>query len=294
MNGNLPCSTSSSTPSPRGSSAMSPSGSAVAASRARATRPSRGGATHIPALLLSLLATSVVHAQDARPGFPISTDRPSFSDGPLIVPRGRVNLETGYTSYEAAGVRTQTIPEFLLRIPVDARTEIRLVNLTYGSVSGAGTGLLDPQIGVKVKFLDGVAGRRPDLALVAVTTLPSGTRPFRVNDTQPTAKLAWYYQATGVDGFGGNLNVSFLGLERSFTQYAASLYWSRTLNPKAATFLKVYRLMPLADGGPDADFVDAGVTYLLNPATQIDFRVGTAFNRSRDGAFFGAGVSFRF
>jgi hypothetical protein len=258
----------------------------------------RAGATRIGAIALGLLIVGNASAQsDVRPGFPITTDRPSFSDGPLIVPKGRGNLETGYTSFEAAGVRTQTLPEIILRLPLADRLELRLVNLTYGAVSGQGndlSGLLDPQIGFKLKLRDGVAGRRPDLALIAVTTLPVGSDDFRVGDSQPTVKLAWYYQATGVDGFGGNLNAGFLGPDRGFTQYAASLYWSRTLNAKTGTFLEVYRLMPVADGGPDADFVDAGVTYLLNSATQLDFRIGTGFDRRRDGAFVGAGISYRF
>ncbi|MGV3618436.1 MAG: transporter [Fimbriimonas sp.] len=252
----------------------------------------------IATLVLTLLVAKAAAGQsDLRPGFPITTDRPSFSDGTLIVPKGRVNLETGYTYFEAAGARTQTLPEIILRMPLADRLELRLVNLTYGDVAGGGNdlrGLLDPQIGFKLKLLDGVAGRRPDLALIAVTTLPIGSDDFRVDDSQPTFKVAWYQQATGVDGFGGNLNVAFLGPNRAFTQYAASLYWSRTLNAKTGTFLEVYRLMPVADGGPDANFIDAGVTYLLNPATQLDFRVGAGFDRGRDGAFVGAGVSFRF
>ena len=230
-----------------------------------------------------LLFGAMAHAQSE---FPITTDRPSFSDGPLIVPLGRINLEMGYTYFEAAGTRTHTLPEVIFRLPLNPRFELRLVNLTYGS-TGDLQGLFDPQIGFKYKLADG-------LALVATTTVPMGSDDFRVDDTQPTVKLAWYTQATEADGFGGNLNVSFLGPERGFTQYAASLYWSRTLNAKMGTFLEFYRLMPAADGGPDANFVDAGVTYLLNPATQLDFRIGTGFDRGRDGAFVGVGVSYRF
>lgn len=210
---------------------------------------------------------------------------------------GRLNLETGYTYFEAAGVRTQTVPEILFRVPVSDRWEVRLVNLTYANVTGGGAsaqGLLDPQIGFKFKLANGVAGRSPDLAIVGLTTVPVGASAFRVKDTQPTAKLAWYYQATEADGFGGNFNVSFLGEGRRFTQYAASLYWSRTLSSSTGAFLEVYRLMPVADGGPDADFADVGVTYLLNSATQLDFRVGSGFDRGRDGAFIGAGISYRF
>lgn len=231
-------------------------------------------------------------------GFPITTDRPSFSDGTLIMPKGRWQIETGYTFADVDGARFETFGEVLLRFPFSDSVELRVSNLSFGRASGTATrvdGLLDPILGMKYKFQNGVTGKSPDLALVVQTTVPAGDKAFRVDRYQPTAKLAWYLQTDALTGVGSNILVSDIGLDSArFSQWAASFYIARTLNPKTAAFAEVYRVMPLSDGGRDGTFVDSGVTYLVNQSTQIDFRLGTGFDRKRDGWFAGAGIAWRF
>lgn len=209
------------------------------------------------AVLLGTTLVSAAMAQD------ISTDRPSFSDGPLIVPKGHWQIEAGYTYDDDL----QTFGEFLLRYPLSDRAELRLMNITWSQPPGE---MLDPVVGTKLKLREG-------LALVLQSTVSTDHR------LQPTAKLAFYDATTGL---GGNLIVSDL---EGFTQYAASLYLAKTLTKKTGVFAEVYRLMPLEDGGPSANFADVGVTYLLNSQTQLDARVGTG-----QGWFFGFGISYRF
>lgn len=237
----------------------------------------------------------VCHAQD---GYPIATDRPSFSDTPGIIPMGRWQLESGYTFNKAGDSEFQTIGELLLRFPLNAQLELRLSNLGFGraNASGGGAqGLLDPILGVKYRFQSGVSGKTPDLAFVVQTTLPLGSTDFRVRRSQPTIKFAGYYQIDSVNGTGWNVVYSSLGPSGgAFDQWAISGYWSRTINAKTGAFIEIYHLMPVSNGGPNATFADAGISYLLDKATQIDFRVGSGFNQKRDGWFIGAGIAFRF
>lgn len=242
---------------------------------------------------IALIAT-MAGAAFAQDGFPISTDRPSFSDGTLIVPKGRWQIEAGYTFNDVNGTRFETFGELLLRFHLSDRAEFRLSNVTFGRSSDI-DGLLDPILGVKIKLQNGTTGKSPDLAFILQSTVPAGDRAFRIDRAQPTAKLAFYQQTDATTGFGGNLIASDLGIDSGrFTQYAASLYLAKALNSKKSAFAEIYRLMPLSDGGPDANFADAGVTYLLNPRTQVDFRLGTGFDQKRDGWFFGFGLSYRF
>lgn len=245
---------------------------------------------------LSLLSVvAVIHAQD---GFPISTDRPSFSDGTGIIPKGRWQIETGYTLSKVDRSEFQSIGEVLLRLPLSVQLELRLLNFGFGRANAAGggaSGLLDPSLGIKYRFQTGVAGKSPDLALVAQTTLPVGSEDFRVRRSQPSLRLAGYQQLTAVDGIGAEVGYSNLGPSgANFGQWAFSAYWSRTFNAKTAGFAEIYHLTPIAQAGPNATFVDAGMTYLLSRAIQIDFRIGSGFNQKRDGWFMGAGVAFRF
>jgi len=246
--------------------------------------------------IFSLLAVAAgAHGQDSS-GFPISTDRPSFSDGTAIVPKGRWQLEVGYTNTKFDGSQLETFGETLFRFPVSDRFEIRLLNLTYGRITGGGEaeGWQDGALGFKYKLVNG-GPKRPEWTLVGLTTVPSGARVFRQDKYQPTLKLAGYLQLDPTTGVGWNLVASSLAAgDDRFSQYAVSGYVAKTLNAKAAVFAELYRVMPTAKDGPDADFADAGVTYLLNKATQIDFRVGTGFNSGRDGSWFGFGIAYRF
>lgn len=248
--------------------------------------------------LISVLIAGLSGAALTQDGFPITTDRPSFSDGTLIVPKGRWQIEAGYTINDLDGARFETIGELLFRYPLSNVAEFRLSNVSLGWTSGSvprNDGLLDPVLGVKLKLQNGVTGKSPDLAVVLQSTIPAGDRIFRVDRAQPTAKLAFYQQTDATTGVGGNVIVADLGIDSGrFTQYAASLYVSKTLNAQASAFLEVYRLMPISDDGPDANFADAGMAYLLNPRTQVDFRVGTGFDQKRDGWFLGFGVAYRF
>lgn len=248
---------------------------------------------------LTLVTTlGVVVASQAQDGFPISTDRPSFSYSTGIIPIGRWQIESGYTFAKAGSAELQTFGEMLLRFPVSKRVELRFGNLGFAKANaagGGGVGMLDPFIGFKYRFQTGVAGKTPDLSLVGQTTVPAGDRDFRVGRSQPSLTIAAYQQIDDQNGFGGSVTWSNLGKGVSeFHQWAAGAYWSRTLSSKAGTFLEIYQLMPSSKGGPHATFTDAGVSYLLDKATAVDFRIGTGLNQSRDGWFVGFGIGYRF
>ena len=247
----------------------------------------------LPLAVFGLTASAV--AQD---GFPISTDRPSFSDGTGIIPKGRWQLETGFTFNKVGEAELQTIGEVLLRFPLQERLELRFSNFGLGhtnGVGGGGEGFLDPVAGVKYRLQTGVSGKTPDLAFVAQATIPAGSPDFRVRRSQPTLKLAGYHQLDAANGAGWNVVWSNLGPRgATFDQWAISGYWACTLDAKTASFVELYHLMPASKGGPNSTFVDAGVTYLLDKATQIDLRIGSGLDQRRDGWFIGAGVAFRF
>lgn len=238
-----------------------------------------------------------VAAQSAPTGFPIVTDRPSFSDGPYIIPRGHWQIESGITFTDLGrGTQLNTFGEALVRVPVDSGFELRLLNVSFGRFEGnsRGDGFQDISLGFKWKLLD-ASKRRPDLAFVLQSSVETGATAFRTRRSQPTAKLAYFFPVDAKTGIGGNFNVSDLGPEGArFTQYAASVYVSRTFDGRTSGFLETFRVWPVSKGGPSPAFVNTGVLYLLNPRTQVDLRIATSFDRSRDGWFVGAGVSYRF
>lgn len=247
------------------------------------------------AVAASVLAGAFAAAQD---GFPISTDRPSFSDGTGIIPKGQWQIETGFTFSKVDRSEFQSIGEGLLRLPLSNQLELRLLNFGFGRANAAGggaSGLVDPSLGIKYRFCTGVAAKSPDLVIVAQSTLPIGGDDFRVGRSQPSLRIAGYQQLTSLDGIGAEIGYSNLGPSgAAFTQWSFSAYWSRTLSAKTGTFAEIYNLTPITRGGPSATFVDAGISFLIDKATQIDFRVGSGLDQRRDGWFIGAGIAFRF
>lgn len=246
-----------------------------------------------PLLLMAVLSSVGLGDDDKKSAFPISTDRPSFSDGPVIVPVGHFQIESGYTFNRAGGTTLQTIPELMARMALSDRFEVRLLNVTYATLGdqARGDGLEDPAIGFKYQVLSG----RNTVALVGLSTMPAGAAVFRVNRSQPTAKVAWEYSATTATTLGANLAVSDLGpSEARFTQYTATAYVNEAFTDRTGGFVEWYDLAPTQYAGSNGSFGDVGVTYLLDKATQIDFRVGSGFNQRRDGWYVGAGFSYRF
>ena len=231
-------------------------------------------------------------------GFPIATDRPSFSDNSSLVPMGRYQIETGGTYFRVGRSDFGQGPEFLLRVPLTDRFEIRLVNVNYTVFEGGhGSAFQDPGVGFKYRLSR--ADRRPtgepEVTFVGLLQVPVGGGSLRADTVQPTAKIAAYLPLTATDGIGGNVLVSFYAPnDARFTQYAASLYEAHTFSSRLASFVEVYGLTPLGPNGGKGAFADAGFTYLLNKRTQIDIRYGSGLNQGRDGQFAGAGIAYRF
>ncbi len=251
------------------------------------------------ALVASAAAQTSPAPSPASPsGFPIATDRPSFSDASSLVPMGRWQVETGGTDFKIGSLKYGQLPELLVRVPLSDRFELRLVNVNYSVFEGGhGSGFQDPGVGFKLRLsrANRKAAGEPELALVGLLQAPAGGPGLRADTLQPTVKLAAYLPVSATDGFGGNLVVaSYTPQDAHFVQYAASVYWAHTFNPRLASFVETYGLTPLSRGTNGGAFADAGFTYLLDKATQIDVRYGSGFAQNRDGQFFGAGIAFRF
>jgi len=246
-----------------------------------------GSGTVSVAIGLTLAAGSAAQADEP----PISTDRgTAFSNSSSVIPLGRLQVEGGFTFNSD---HSETFGELAIRYPVLPRLEVRLTALSLGHVPGS-SGLFDPSVGVKQRLVDGSRGR-PEVSVIAQTTLPVGSEPFRVRRSQPTLRLPWFLQLDSTTGVGGMLSISDLGPTGArFTQYGAGAYLSRAFDTKATGYLEVYDVAPIAYGGPSGGFVDGCVTYLLSQNLQVDLRCGTGFNQSRDGWSLGGGMGYRF
>lgn len=249
-------------------------------------------------------ALGVVWAQDGSPvATPLATaqaemvtDRPDFTESASSVPSGRVQIEAGATSERAGSVRQRTLGEVLVRAGIGKRAEVRIGVPSYLVVrdGGRSRGLDDAFLGTKI-----VLSTRPRLqtALLAGSTLPTGSRRVAARRYQPKAVLAADLTLSPRVGLGLNLGAGrpSEGGAR-FTQVFASASLGFEVSDKVGGFAEVYGFNRTEAGGSSQNYFDTGLTYALSPNLQVDARAGFGLGNGVGGPdyFYGAGVSRRF
>ena len=123
-----------------------------------------------PALVLAV-GTASAQTPD------LVTDRPDQTESAAAVPRGLVQVETGYLLSREDGMDTFEAPGTLVRIGLGARTEVRIGHA--GVIGGAGRhGAGDSEVGAKVNLIAASDGWRPELAILGGLSLPTGDEPY--------------------------------------------------------------------------------------------------------------------
>src|SRR5512143_3244971 len=118
-----------------------------------------------------MMAASVVGAE------PIVPDRPDFTDGTLIVPRGYLQVEGGATRTQGGGTSETVLPELTLRFAVGDEMELRLGWDGWSKQSGGGDvvrGINDMSIGAKAVLL-GETEQPLRIGVLAATSVPIGS-----------------------------------------------------------------------------------------------------------------------
>lgn len=226
---------------------------------------------------------------------PLVTDRPDFTESAETVPRGRVQVEGGVTFDRSDEERASTFGEVLVRISTGGRSEFRIGVPSYGRFRGGGekaSGFDDLFLGGKWLLKKG-AGRKPQFALLAGSTLPTGSRDVAERRYQPEAVLAAALDINERVAFSTNLGyVRASDAGERFNQAFGSASFGFGLSDKWGAYLEAYAFNKTAPGGDSQQFVNSGVTYLINNDFQLDARIGRGLNGRE--TFFGFGAARRF
>src|SRR5262245_30422236 len=161
--------------------------------------------------LLSVLSPDLAKSEDLE----LVTDRPDQTESSSVVPRGLVQLEMGWSREVEDGdleARSDAMPALLARIGVARRLELRLAHEGYVWESGVepeAEGLGDAGIGVKLKLWEEGPGWRPDAALIAGTTLPTGEDGFTSERADPAFRFALSHTISERVSLGYNLGAAW-------------------------------------------------------------------------------------
>ena len=271
-----------------------------------------------PRSLHERLRNVVSHEDD--PDGPINTDRPTFTPANTVVPRGRLQFESGWNfAAERSSQMRSTIydlPELAARYGLTDRLEFRMFwsGETFNdervrrrrplrSIDGPG----DTEVGFKWQLFPGDEKKKwiPKTALITSIIAPTGgSSPYSGETVEPYVNLIYGWNLTGklvLCGSTGYLGVrqqgapNLLARSDNYQRWHQSLVAFYTPAERTTFFYEWYNLM--YTNAPDnrpLSFMDSGVLHRLTPNMQVDIRVGFGLTGRPDNVFAGTGFSVRF
>ena len=249
----------------------------------------------LTALLLAL-PVAILSAQ----ADPIVTDRPDFTESSTLVPKGRVQFESGVTfsksSDNSGGVKSSSFPELLVRYGVTPHIELRAaqsyLHVTQPIELGGNTTTRQAlYLGIKVG-LGSQRGGRPELALMVQSLFPTGDDSVAEGIYPGVALLAgWALSPTWSLALG--LQGNAVGGDAYVMAPSASL--GRALSRKVKAYAEVFSFVPVhsEDETATPHYANVGLALLLSNNAQLDARLGIGLSESTDRYFFGFGFSIR-
>lgn len=227
---------------------------------------------------------------------PLVTDRPDFTESALTVPRGHVQLESGYTFTHTEGGDEHTLGEALLRLGLLDRLEARIGLGSYGWVEAPGedpSGFEDPSLGLKV-----VLAREETMglaaALLAATSVPVGNDELGEDDWQPEIRLAVSRGLSDVLALAANLGIARASEQsEGYDQKVASLSLGIGLGDRWGAYAEAYGTFPAGLEEDDEGVLNGGLTFLVQPLFQLDARAGAGITDAAPDFFAGVGLSKR-
>lgn len=238
------------------------------------------------------------------------TDRPDQTESAETVPRGFMQVETGwvFAREDAGGGRVQThqVPGTLVRIGALDWMEIRAgwggyereevgLGPAKAKVDGAG----DVEVGAKF-ILHRENGWRPQTAFLAGVSLPVGDDAFPSERADPSFRFSLAHTLSDRFALGYNVGMAWesslesTGDRDTLANYLYTLALGIGVTERLGSFVEVFgEVGASADSAPAHSF-DGGFTYLVRPNVQLDLSGGVGLSAAAEDWFLGAGISFRF
>jgi hypothetical protein len=253
----------------------------------------------VPALLLTVVSSVSVLAQESDVP-PISPDRPDLTNGTDIVPLGMLQLESGITFATTGDGTSIGAGELNFRLPLARWFEVTVQGVTWareGTGQASASGFSDGAIGCKIRLVSGhpsPAGASPRVALLFLTSLPTGSEGFQVPRLQPQATVAMDVDITSSVSLSTNIGVMRgYGDEQRYIQAYGGLSFGFAIGGPWSAFLEGFAYQPGSAGGTSLGVVDAGVQLLVGNDVMLDGRVGRTGGDGSRSTFGGLGISFR-
>ncbi len=265
----------------------------------------------IQLLSLSASAPGLALSQDDD----IDTNRPSFMDSPLVVPKGSLQLENG-TLYQhfQHGVNYYDIPENEVRFGITTHTEFQMFTPSWVMLNSQGattvavsntmpgsavieTGPSTFQNGVSdlneagIKHQFGPFFKDLNVSLIAGVNIPTGRRLISGGGVQPVVRMPWMKGLTKNWSYGGMQSVLVVNSGRD-VQWQNFWMLSRAFGARTSAFMEYAGFYTHQE--KPSNIIHFGLVRKLNKNNQIDMHFGFGLNQAAPAALVGVGYSFRF
>ncbi len=244
----------------------------------------------------------------------IATDRPGFSDSAGLVPRGRFQIESGYTfSYDREDDRRvidHTMPEIALRTGLTNWLEFRSKwnGYSYSEVlseikTRAGRtvnhidhvdGGTDMNLGFKVPLLK-QKDWRPNVSMIASMSVPTGSGSKSANNVVPEIKFPWNYALTKeLTLYGSILGRVPDGPDGQFFQTAATVAAGYQVCSRATLYLEYFGVYPSTRSEDCSHLLSVGPIFKITDNISMDMRAAVGLNEQAPDFQASVGFGIRF
>ena len=252
-----------------------------------------------PLVIVAVLSAFPVAAQESSVAD--AADRPGFADSPVLLGRGHVQMEFGFTTEheggDAGAVRSFVAPQTELHAGVFSRVDVSVSwdgvvsATTPASQSGIeehDTGYADVRLGTKLAL---VHRPRLDTALITYVNAPVGSAFLTDHYSDPTARLAWAIAISDRVGVSGTLDLKAVRDEDDHlhAKPAASAAVSSTLTGALNGFVGLVAQPASLHSRPSLMSVEAGLVLPFADRNQIDVWVSHRISGDPDDWFVSAG-----
>ncbi len=232
---------------------------------------------------------------DAAAADAVTPDRPGFTNGSDVVPKGRVQVEGGvtrnvYSAASGAGHATDG-PETLIRTGLNDKTELRITLPNYIWPSGT-SGFSDGALGIRYKFSQSKDGNTK-FAFTPTFSVPIRSAVTTSGHVDPSLLLSGQTTSGARWGISSNLILSYPTQNGGrLANYTATAQVTYALSGTLAVFGDVYD--NAVSGSLPTPIADAGFTYRVANNAQLDIETGRGLGGMAPTQFYGGGVAVRF
>jgi hypothetical protein len=277
------------------------------------------GKSAILALFMALFLIAAAHAMEKTDD--IDTNRPSFMDSPLVLPRASVQLENGelFQWFHHGNQWQFDIPETELRVGLSKNTELQLFIpnynlvrsnivvsqpndvtspvLTYGDTLSHVSDITEigikEQLGPILANAKNVPGflRNYNLAVIVGVTPPTGSSFISGTGTGGTLRFPWS-KSIGKNYCIAGMQSLLLLNSGTELQYQPDVLFGRNIGPRGFIFAEYGGF--LTEGHGIANIAHFGGVRKLTRHQQVDIQFGFGMDDRAPIALVGVGYSLRF